>query len=79
MRVHTAVGSTCLLLLVNIVDAEAGECPGEPFAYQDGAQILARRSANGDDAAVAVAVLLLADNRPACRQCLQPGRGQAAG
>ena len=78
MRMHATVGPAGLFLLVDIVDAEPGERPGQPLAHHDGAQILAGRSADGDDPAVAVAVLLLADDRSACSQCLQPGRGQAA-
>ena len=78
MGMHATVGDAGLFLLVDIVDAVPDERPGQPLPYHDGAQILARRSADGDDPAVAVAVLLLADDRPACSQCLQPGRGQAA-
>ena len=79
MRVQTTIGAAGFLLLVDIVDAVPGERPSEPLAYQDGAHILARHSADSDDPAVAVAILLLADDRSACSQCLQPGRGQAAG
>ena len=35
------VGGAGLFLLVDAVDAEPGECPGEPLPHQDGAQILA--------------------------------------
>ena len=62
MRVHATVGGAGLFLLVDIVDAEPGERPSEPLAYQDGAQIFARRSADGDDPTIAVAVLLLRDD-----------------
>ena len=35
------VGGAGLFLLVDAVDAEPGELPGEPRPHQDGAQILA--------------------------------------
>jgi hypothetical protein len=79
MRMQAPFGDASLFLLADIVDAEPGERPSESLANHDGAQILARRSADGDDAAEAVAVLLLADDRAACSQCLKPGRCQASG
>ena len=39
MRVQATVGGASLFVLVDIVDAEARERPGHPFAHQDGAQI----------------------------------------
>ena len=51
MRMHATVCRAGLFLLVDIVDAEAGERPSEPLAHKDGAQILAGHSADGDDAA----------------------------
>ncbi len=59
---------------VRIVRTVPHESPGEALAHQDSAQILSSNSADGDNPAIAVAVLLLADDRAACRQCLQPGR-----
>jgi hypothetical protein len=78
MCVNATVGDAGLFLLVDIVDAEPGVRPSEALSHQDGAQILAGRSADSDDPAIAVPVLLLTDDRPSCSQCLQPSRCEAA-
>ena len=40
MRMHATVGNAGLFLLVNIVDAEPGERPRQPFSDKDGSEIL---------------------------------------
>ena len=64
-------------LLVNVVDTKASERPRYPLAHKDGAQILAVYPAEGDGPAVAVAVLLLADNRSACSSVPAAWRSQS--
>lgn len=63
-----------LRLLVDIVAAVPHERPSHAIAHHDGAEILARRPADGDDAAVAVGVLRFADDGLALDEGLQPGR-----
>ena len=65
-------------LLADIVRAVPQEGPNQSLAHHDGAQILARCSADSDNPAIAVAVLLLADDRLLRGQCLQPGRDEPA-
>ena len=62
VRMHAEPVGLRLGLLADIVAAVPHERPGKPLAHHDGAQILAVSSADGDRAAVAVAVLLLADD-----------------
>jgi hypothetical protein len=60
MRMHSQAGGLRLGLFAYVVTAVSDERPGESLAHQGGAQILTRCSADGDDPAIAVAVLLLA-------------------
>jgi hypothetical protein len=76
--VHPELRGPGLPLGANIVRAIAHKGPSVPLAHQDSAQILAGRSTDGDSLTVAVAVLVLADDRSARSQCLQPGRSQAS-
>jgi hypothetical protein len=59
VRAKAAAPSTGTLLVGDVVGAIAGESQRQSLADHNGAQILAGRSANYDDALTACAVLIL--------------------